>query len=114
MLHEKNRINPIRIRKKTMNIDQRVNELIEKSINFTVPYYLMAAYAYYKEDDPIISDGLFDYIATLMIRNYDIITHPHKKYITMSDLEAGTFLGEYPRMAIDSLALMRKNHKDRQ
>jgi hypothetical protein len=92
-----------------MNLDQRVNELLQKSINLAVPYYLMAAYAYYKEDDPILSDGLFDYLATLILKNYDIITHPHKKYITKEDLEAGTYLGEYPRMAIDSLKLMRKN-----
>ena len=92
-----------------MNLDQRVNELLQKNINLSVPYYLMAAYAYYKEDDPILSDGLFDYIATLILKNYDTITHTHKKYITISDLEAGTFLGEYPRMAIDSLALLRKN-----
>jgi hypothetical protein len=93
-----------------MNIDQRVNELLQKNINLSVPYYLMAAYAYYKEDDSILSDGLFDYIATLILKNYDTIVHPHKKYITISDLEAGTFLGEYPRMAIDSLALLRKNN----
>jgi hypothetical protein len=69
----------------------------------------MAAYAYYKEDDPILSDGLFDYLATLILKNYDTITHPHKKYITKEDLEAGTYLGQYPALAIDSLKLMRKN-----
>jgi hypothetical protein len=86
-----------------------VNELIEKNINLAIPYYLMAAYAYYKEDDPILSDGLFDYLATLILKNYDTITHPHKKYITKEDLEAGTYLGQYPALAIDSLKLMRKN-----
>jgi hypothetical protein len=92
-----------------MNLDQRVNELLQKSINLAIPYYLMAAYAYYKEDDPILSDGLFDYLATLILSNYDTITHPHKKYITKEDLEAGTYLGQYPALAIDSLKLMRKN-----
>lgn len=95
-----------------MNLDQRVNELLQKSINLAIPYYLMAAYAYYKEDDPIISDHLFDYLATLILKNYDTIKHPHKKYITKEDLEAGTYLGEYPRMAIDSLKLMRKNYNE--
>ena len=95
-----------------MNLDQRVNELLQKSINLAIPYYLMAAYAYYKEDDPILSDGLFDYLATLILKNYDTITHPHKKYITKEDLEAGTYLGQYPALAIDSLKLMRKNYNE--
>ena len=90
-----------------MNIDQRVNELIEKNINIAVPYYLMAAYAYYKEDDPIISDYLFDYLALLILKNYDQIKHPHKRLITKDDLEAGTYLGEYPRLVIDSLKMIR-------
>jgi NAD-dependent DNA ligase len=90
-----------------MNIDQRVNELVEKNVNIAVPYYLMAAYAYYKEDDPIISDHLFDYLALLILKNYDQIKHPHKQLITKDDLEAGTYLGEYPRLVIDSLKMIR-------
>jgi NAD-dependent DNA ligase len=68
----------------------------------------MAAYAYYKEDDPIISDYTFDKLALFILENYENINHPHKKYLDHSTLEAGTYLGEYPRMAIDSLRLLRK------
>jgi hypothetical protein len=93
----------------SLNLDYRVNELIQKNINLAIPYYLMSAYAYYKEDDPIISDHTFDSLAVLILSNYDSITHPHKKYITKEDLEAGTYLGQYPALAIDSLKLLRKN-----
>jgi NAD-dependent DNA ligase len=73
-----------------------------------VPYYIMAAYAYYKEDDPIISDTTFDKLAAFILENYDNIDHPHKKYLDPGTLEAGTYLGEYPRLAIDSLKHLRK------
>jgi len=81
---------------------------MKKSINLSVPYYIMAAYAYYKEDDPIISDTTFDNLATFILENYDNITHPHKKYLDKSTLEAGTYLGEYPRLAVDSLFDLRE------
>jgi NAD-dependent DNA ligase len=81
---------------------------MQKSINLSVPYYIMAAYAYYKEDDPIISDTTFDNLATFILENYDKINHPHKVYLDQSTLEAGTYLGEYPRLAIDALKDLRK------
>jgi NAD-dependent DNA ligase len=81
---------------------------MRKSINLSVPYYIMAAYAYYKEDDPIISDSTFDKLASFILENYDNINHPHKVYLDQSTLEAGTYLGEYPRLAIDALKDLRK------
>jgi len=72
-----------------------------------VPFYIMAAYAYYKEDDPIISDSAFDTLAEIILEQYDTITHPHKVYLDKSTLEAGTYLGQYPRLAIDALNDLR-------
>jgi len=40
-------------------LDQYAAELFAKNQNMMVPYYLMASYAYYKEDDPIFSDSFF-------------------------------------------------------
>ena len=60
--------------------------------------YLMCAYAYYVEDDPLISDTEFDELGKYILEHYDAIDHPHKKYVTKSDLEAGTYLGKYPSM----------------
>lgn len=80
---------------------------MRKNINMAIPYYIMAAYAYYKEDEPIISDSTFDKLATFILENYDAITHSHKTYLDRDTLEAGTYLGEYPRLAIDALHHLR-------
>ena len=60
--------------------------------------YLMCAYAYYVEDQPLISDSEFDELATFILKNYDAIDHPHKILVTKEDLKAGTYLGDYPLM----------------
>ena len=60
--------------------------------------YLMCAYAYYVEDDPLISDSEFDQLGQELLQNYDSIEHMHKHLVTKKDLEAGTYLGEYPEL----------------
>jgi NAD-dependent DNA ligase len=69
-----------------------------------VPFYLMCAYAYYKLDQPIISDDLFDKMAKDLLKHYDKIEHFHKHLITRGDLEAGTYLGEYPERVANGLS----------
>ena len=58
--------------------------------------YLMCSYAYYVEDTPLVSDEEFDQLAQFILENYDAIDHPHKSLVTKADLEAGTYLGDYP------------------
>lgn len=70
--------------------------------------YLMAAYAYYMEDEPIMSDWDFDNIAKELLENYDSIEHPHKHLVTPDDLRAGTYLGEYPEVVKGALNHYRK------
>ena len=60
--------------------------------------YLMCSYAYYVEDNPLISDEEFDNLAKWLLEHWDAVDHPHKCYITKQDLEAGTYLGKYPSM----------------
>lgn len=69
---------------------------VNNNINLAVPLYLIAAYAYYIEDDPLISDDCFDWLAKLLKDHWEELSHRHKKYLTLDDLNAGTFLGEYP------------------
>lgn len=78
------------------SIDKACVDTIDSNINMLVPWYLMAAYAYYVEDEPLISDARFDRMAKQMLEHWDEIEHMHKEHITVSDLQAGTFLGEYP------------------
>jgi hypothetical protein len=78
------------------NLDKVCIDSIDTNINMAVPWYLMAAYSYYVLDDPILSDSRFDRMAKLMLERWDEINHMHKHLIAKSDLEAGTYLGEYP------------------
>jgi len=71
--------------------------------------YLMCAYAYYVEDDPLISDSEFDQLAEELLQNYDSIEHMHKHLVTKKDLEAGTYLGEYPELVKGAVRDYRNN-----
>lgn len=89
------------------NLDKDCLDSIETNINMCVPWYLMAAYAYYKEDTPILSDSRFDRLARLMLERWDDIEHFHKHLITTKDLEAGTYLGEYPKRVAGAVKQIR-------
>ena len=90
-----------------VNYDQHAALLFMENLNMMVPYYLMAAYAYYKQDDPIFTDAFFDNMSKTMLERWDDIEHWHKKYINKGDLEAGTFLGEYPTIVEGALRSLR-------
>tara|TARA_B100001094_G_scaffold131313_1_gene127142 strand:- start:27720 stop:28022 length:303 start_codon:yes stop_codon:yes gene_type:complete len=81
------------------NLTSEVGKFTDYSLNRTVPLYLMASYAYYVLDKPILADHSFDSMAKIMLECWDDIEHMHKEYITKDDLRAGTFLGKYPSMA---------------
>lgn len=88
------------------NLDKACTDALDTNINMSVPWYLMAAYSYYVQDEPILSDSRFDRMAKTILEKWDDIEHMHKHLITKSDLEAGTYLGEYPsriKGAVESL-----------
>ena len=89
-------------------LDNYAAEIFAENINMMVPWYLMASYAYYVQDDAIFSDGFFDEMGKTMLAVWDDIEHFHKDYITKGHLEAGTFLGEYPSRVEGGLAEVRK------
>ena len=90
-----------------VNFDERAANIFAENINMMVPYYLMAAYAYYKQDDPIFSDGFFDAMAKTMLERWADIEHYHKPYISKNDLKAGTYLGAYPTRVEGALRSLR-------
>jgi NAD-dependent DNA ligase len=90
-------------------MDDRAAKLFAKNVNMMVPWYLMAAYAYYKQDDPILSDKFFDDMAKTMLDIWDEIEHFHKHLINKDDLAAGTYLGEYPERVKGGLEDLRKD-----
>jgi hypothetical protein len=94
-----------------IGIEKACMDICDDSINMYVPWYLMAAYAYYVEDDPILEDSTFDKLAKRMLELWDEIEHPHKKYLNKDMLEAGTFVGEYPTRVKGALDSVRESYK---
>lgn len=93
------------------DLDKELTDMIDKNSNMMVPWYLLASYAYYEEDDPILTDAMFDRLAKKMIGKWDTIDHYHKEYITLDMLEAGTYTGKYPRRVKDALDSLRSSYK---
>ena len=89
------------------NWDQHAALLFMENLNMMVPYYLMASYAYYKQDDPIFSDAFFDNTGKTMLERWEDIAHFHKEYINKGDLEAGTYLGKYATRVEGALRSLR-------
>ena len=94
-----------------MGIEKACMDTCDDSINMYIPWYMMAAYAYYVEDDPILSDTMFDKMAKRMLELWDEIEHPHKKYLSEDMLKAGTFIGEYPSRVKGALDSVRDTYK---
>ena len=89
-------------------VERIVINRITANPNMLVPFYLMLSYAYYVQDDPIASDGFYDKLARKLLKEYDNIKHRHKHLISKGDLEAGSFLGEYPSIVEGALNDFRK------
>ncbi len=82
-------------------------EFKNRSRNNPVSMYIMAAWAYYIEDDPIMSDWQFDQLAVQLLEEYDRWSlHPHLP--SKDDLRAGTYLGEYPKVVELALNAYRR------
>ncbi len=82
----------------------------ESNLNMLVPWYIMAAYAYYVEDNPLLTDGSFDRLATRLLENFDKVEHQHKEFIDKDALHAGSYLGEYPTRIEDVVKQMRREY----
>jgi NAD-dependent DNA ligase len=67
----------------------------------------MAAYAYYIEDDPILTDAQYDRLVHRMLDNWNKIDHRHKNLITLDALKAGTYIGEYPSIVKGAVKQVR-------
>ena len=83
--------------------DFKATREIEQDINAGVRWYLMAAYAYYIKDAPIVSDDFFDRLAVRLRTAWETIEHPHKHLITEDDLWCGSLLlaaDKYPKDVI--------------
>ena len=89
-------------------LDNHAAKLFARDVNMMVPWYLMASYAYYEQGDPIFSDAFFDDMGKTMLEVWNDIDHFHKHLISVDDLRAGTYLGEYPSRVIGGLGSVRE------
>ena len=85
-------------------------DIIESKPNMLIPWYIMASYAYYVQDDPILSDGVFDRLINRLTDQYDNLEHQHKDFVKKDALKAGTYLGDYPTRTEDVLKQLRREH----
>ena len=92
-------------------IEKSCFDCVEGNINLSIPWYLMACYAYYVEDNPILEDVSFDRLAKKILNDWDKIEHIHKPYLTKEILESGTFLGEYPSRVKGAVDSVRQTYK---
>ena len=78
--------------------------------NMLVPYYLMFSYAYYKENESLVSDTEYDQICRDLITYWNDITHWHKELLDLDSLKAGTGYDiKYPkRVVYAALALIKE------
>ena len=85
-------------------------DTIESNPNMLVPWYIMAAYAYYVEDNPLLTDGSFDRLTTRLLEKFDEVEHLHKEFIDKDTVCAGTYLGEYPTRIPEVIKQMRREY----
>lgn len=93
---------------KCNDLDKCCFDIVDDNPNMMVPWYIMAAYAYYVEDDPIISDQLFDKLAYKLLKNWESIKHYHKEYLNEDMLRSGTYLGNYPTRVSGAVKQLRE------
>ena len=76
-----------------------------------VPYYLMFSYAYYKENESLITDSEYDQICQDLITNWNDIKHWHKPLLNLESLKAGTGYDiKYPNRVVSAaLSLIKEN-----
>jgi len=84
--------------------DNIAEAAISESKNMLVPWYLIASYAYYEMDHPVVSDGLYDRICFLLGEYLDMleIEHVHTPLCDPEALAAGTGyqIQEYPSVVV--------------
>jgi len=69
---------------------QSYRDLQDVGVNKLVPFYIMSSYLYYKLDVSIFNDHEFNDICQRLKQEYTNITHPHKEYVKLHNLEAST------------------------
>lgn len=95
------------------SIEQIIDNKVAESLNMLVPLYLILSYAYYVEDDPLVSDAYYDSMAKQLYKEYDNVNHVHKHLIVKDALKAGSFVGTYPSIISGAYHDFRRKYENR-
>jgi hypothetical protein len=81
--------------------------------NLLVQWYLILSYAYYIEDESLVSDSEYDALCVRLLDKFDEIEHHHKHLISKDDLEAGTGFAlarrDYPSIVIGAAQHLKED-----
>lgn len=72
--------------------DRYCCNLLLSNKHMAVPWFILASYAYYVEDDPIITDACYDFVYKFMLTYWKDIVHIHKD-VVFTALGAGSTTG---------------------
>jgi len=93
-----------------MNLDDKGRELIKFNPNLIVPWFLMASYLYYHNNQSLFSDEYYDELSKELLSRWDQVEHRHKHLITKDHLIAGSLYTlkeeDYPVMCKAGALLM--------
>jgi hypothetical protein len=85
-----------------MNLDKKAQEFIAVKPNLMIPWFLMASYLYYHENESMFSDEYYDALSKELLLKWDQVEHIHKYLIEVDDLMAGSMYRlkklDYPSM----------------
>ena len=83
-------------------LDNTLRANWKKAPNVLIAWVLMASYAYYIKDSPILSDEVFDKMCKHLYDRWDDYSHVHKSLIERESLKAGSLYylkeGDYTMM----------------
>ena len=89
--------------------DKRCLRICRGNIKRAVSWYVMASYAYYVDDDPIITDECFDKVTKMLLKAHPTLNEEEQKLLPVDLLKAGTYLGEYPAWTPGVVELSRED-----
>jgi hypothetical protein len=95
-------------------LDDLCKRKVERDINVAVTWMLMGSYGYYRCDNPILTDGTYDWLAKFIAKHWDEIDHPYKALMEKESLEITSSLefseDAYPRAIRDNYADLVARH----
>ena len=87
-----------------------------RQVTNLISRYMMASYAYYVEDEPIMSDSEYDNLCKNLLEHWDTLVipsdHEHKKYLCKDALNSGTgyHIKKYPTIVKKAVAHYRSEN----